>query len=215
MARQNSKTAPKKERKKDKRYRLELSLPSIFLWCFCFLFLLGWIFVLGILVGRGYLPGGAKSIAELPRKISELPEVIGSDQTSEEDVLKDIGKDPEFAFYEKLSIKKREAARQQSHAAVRPQPPAKKVEPPPRARDDASRPYTLQLASLEKEEPAAGLVKRLNAHGRPAYLTRAEVKGKTYFRVRCGRFASEKEAAEYNKRLADQEGLRGFVLKAE
>ena len=43
-----------KAKKKGKRYRLDLSRTSLFFWCLGTLFLLAWIFVLGILVGRGF-----------------------------------------------------------------------------------------------------------------------------------------------------------------
>jgi len=50
MARE--KTASKK---KAKKYQLEFSLGTMFFWCLGLFFLLAWIFVLGILVGKGML----------------------------------------------------------------------------------------------------------------------------------------------------------------
>jgi len=46
------KTASKK---KAKKYQLEFSLGTMFFWCLGLFFLLAWIFVLGILVGKGML----------------------------------------------------------------------------------------------------------------------------------------------------------------
>jgi len=42
-------------RKKSKSYQIELSISSIFFWSFGLFLFLGWIFALGIFVGRGFL----------------------------------------------------------------------------------------------------------------------------------------------------------------
>ena len=71
-----------------------------------FLIFLGWIFTLGVLAGRGLLPSGAKTLAELKNQIVRLQEMVGQKDTSELDEIKAVQKDSNFAFYDELSSKK-------------------------------------------------------------------------------------------------------------
>ena len=52
------KTSTKKTKKKPKKFLLELTFKSVFYWSGGLLFLLIWIFILGVLVGRGHLSFG-------------------------------------------------------------------------------------------------------------------------------------------------------------
>jgi cell division septation protein DedD len=130
------------------------------------------------------------------------------------DLIEAAEEDPEFAFYEKLSSKKEEVARQ-SRATAPEEPVPRK--PPVEARiplGDAV--YTVQIASLDNEIKAMSLVNRLVDRGyHDAYYYKAEIGGKAYFRVRCGRFQQREEAREYSTLLAEQEGIQGFVSFVE
>jgi len=64
------------KRKKGRRYHVDFSLVSLFFWGMGIFFLLVWIFVLGILVGRGFLPAGVKSLSELKAPIAKLQEMV-------------------------------------------------------------------------------------------------------------------------------------------
>jgi cell division septation protein DedD len=75
--------------------------------------------------------------------------------------------------------------------------------------------YTVQVASLDSENKAVKMADRLKNRGHPAYVKKVNVKGKTYYRVRCGRFSDKKEASEYEKLLAKQDKKKGFVIKLE
>jgi hypothetical protein len=230
MARKNTKKANGKGKGSANRYHFTFSLPSLFFWSFCLLFLLGWIFVLGIMVGRGVLPEGIHPITELAGRLTGRPKGSVSEE-GEGEIFEKKTKDPEFAFFEQLSIKKKEATKEnplpkkkeitrenptpkQNTAAPREIPGS--PDPPPSAgKPQARQPYTLQLASLESEHQAAMMVVRLNARGHPAYLSKAEIKGKSYYRVRCGTFDTEKEGNDYRALLLEKEGLRGVLYKVE
>jgi len=75
--------------------------------------------------------------------------------------------------------------------------------------------YTLQLASLENEIQAGKMTVRLTGQGYPAYYYRVDIKGKRFFRVRCGRFKDREEAGNFKKLLSEKQGLTGFVTKAD
>ena len=66
---------------------------------------------------------------------------------------------------------------------------------------------TLENASTQM----IGRPKRLSSSS--AIALKMMLKGKTYFRVRCGKFSDEKEARDYHRKLTEKEGLHGFILK--
>jgi len=203
-----------KAEKEKKNFRLELSRTALFFWSLGFLIFLGWIFTLGILAGRGLLPSGAKTLAELKNQIVRLQEMVGQKDTSELEEIKAVQKDARFAFYDELSSKKTPAV------SPRKEPPKKSAtaadnvkEPSPPS--PASGLYVVQVASLDREKQAFNMVNRLVKKGYPAYHYKIFIKGRGYFRVRCGTFKSRSEAVDIQRKLAEHEHLKGFVQKVK
>ncbi len=213
--------------KKNKRYQLEFSFTSLFFWSLGLLFILCWIFVLGILVGRGFLPEGVKNLTELRSQITKLQDMVSNKRHSELEAIKKSEKTPKFAFYEELSKNKEEpvkinkppakkVAKKEMETKTKPVekiaevPPAQE-EPLIPVKSDAK--YTVQIAALEREIQAIRKVNEMVGKGYPTYYLEAKVKGKKYFRVRCGRFSSRKEADEFLKLLAGREKIKGFVAR--
>ena len=205
-----------KTEKEKKGLRLELSRTALFFWGLGFLIFLGWIFTLGVLAGRGLLPSGAKTLAELKHQIVKLQEMVGQKDTSELDEIKAVQKDSNFAFYHELSSKK------VSEVPSKKRPPhktpkhkgatsnnVKKRDPSSPAKEH----YAVQVASLDREKQAVTMVNRLVNKGYPAYHYKIFVNGRAYFRVRCGAFKTKAEAVETQKNLAEKEHLKGFVQK--
>ncbi|MBW1701390.1 MAG: SPOR domain-containing protein [Deltaproteobacteria bacterium] len=214
---------------KGKRYNLELSLTSVFFWSLGLFFLLGWIFVLGILVGRGFLPEGVKHLTELRSQITRLQEMVSNKKPSDLDVIKNPDKDPKFAFYDELSQKKEEMAKTikqpikktaKEEVANEIKPIVKKAVALPE-QDKPIEPvkagpkYTVQIASLDSEVKAIRMANQMVDRGYPAYYVKAHVKGRIYFRVRCGKFESRKEAGEFERLLARREKAKGFVTRVD
>lgn len=205
----------KKDRggKAPKRYRVEFSRTSIVLWSAGAFFVLGWIFFLGVLAGKGLLPGGVKTLAELKAQIARLQQMISKRDRTELQRIKELHKDPKFVFYDELSEKKSE--------------PVRKAAPPPGRRKKGAvvRPdgkkamaggrYVVQVASLDSEARAAAMVKDLVERGYPAYSYKVFVRGRRYYRVRCGMFKSRAEAVDVKQRLARQEKLDGLVKRVK
>jgi cell division septation protein DedD len=75
--------------------------------------------------------------------------------------------------------------------------------------------FTVQVAALESRDMAEKMIGRLRAGGHPAYYYDVRIKGKTYYRVRCGRFLSRSEAEAYARSLSRKEGVKGFVSELE
>ena len=209
-------------KKKKKKHKIELTYPSMFLWGFFLFFLLGWIFILGILVGRGLLPGPVTAITGLKDHISKLPGVAGSGKTQGLKSQNKSNSDPKLVFYEKLSVKKEEAKkkwvpeRKKSEPLEKPEKPENPEKPRQiRAPPVDNAQYTVQIASLEDQNMAQKLIGELTSRGYPAYFYEAKVDGRIYYRIRCGRFVSRGEADDYAIRLATETGHKGFVSKLE
>ena len=193
----------KKAGKEAKRYSVEFSLTSIFFWGLGLLFLLVWIFVLGILVGRGFLLDGVKSFADLKAQ-------FGRFQDRDSVLIGERDKAPEFEFHYKLATKKKEAITEKSRTRVKKKidnkRKTKRIQP-----SQTGVVYTVQLASLENKTRAVELVNRLNERGYQAYFYQVNIGGKTYYRVRCGKFETKKQASDLQTLLAQNERLDGFV----
>ena len=221
-----------------KKYQFEMTSFSIFVWTFCLFFLLTWIFVLGILVGRGFFPSAVTAISDIKGQIGRLQGMVGKNH--EPEPRKEAVSDPKLAFYDRLSDKKDEAQKEKHHEKEGPQVPRKPVEAKeeaPKTAQPAPKPvphqenpsnggmhegakapsgqarYTIQLASLELASQAEKMTKRLVDRGFPAYYYDVKVKGKTYYRVRCGRFVTRKEAEAFVEKLKKEAGVKGFVTR--
>jgi hypothetical protein len=195
-----------KAKKNAKRYSVDFSVTSIFFWGLGLLFLLVWIFVLGILVGRGFLPNGVKSFTNLKAQFDRF-------QDRDSVIIGEAEKEPEFEFHYKLATRKNEAIADRSQTRVKERiDDGKKV---PQTEPDRSTVYTVQLSSLENKTNAAELVNTLKNHGYPAYYNKVDIGGKTYYRVRCGKFKDKKQASDLKILLAENERLDGFVTSAE
>jgi cell division septation protein DedD len=179
-----------------------------------------WMFVLGVLVGRGTSPvhfdteAFQKELADLRAAVVQKEKkrfrVFESEAAAE--------KAENLDFYENL--KKTPPDSPPSPAAKpapRPAPaPPRPAEAPAkeatadRAPASAARPagfgsdevpaskkpYTIQVASLRESKAADEMVEKLQAGGFPAYRERADIEGKgTWFRVRIGSFAGPTEAS--------------------
>ncbi len=171
-------------------------------------FLLAWIFALGVLVGRGFLPEGVQNLAELKKQLANLQDLARNRRSSELDEIKELEKVPEFQFHKTLG-------REGAAAADKPRPVAR---PKSSASPGSPKPaggYAVQLASLENGLQALKMVSHLVDQGYPAYFYAYTVNGKAHFRVRCGPFKTQAEAQDMASRLARREKLSGFVTRYE
>ena len=233
-----------KAKKKSKRYRMDFSRTSLFFWCLGTLFLLAWIFVLGILVGRGFFPQGVETLSKLRAPIARLRGVVDSRKASDLDPIKGLDKNPEFEFYDQLSVKKDELAKKNKSGAKKTGSQtelakrfetdtrsAKEVEAPKKNQTNFSEgggqtkpageiepmgtggAYTVQVASLDSESKAVKMAGQLESKGYPAYVHKVNIKDKTYYRVTCGKFKDKKEAGNFKSLLYQKEKIKGFVTK--
>jgi DedD protein len=235
MARKH--TSPKKGA--NKRYQIEMGPFSLFLWGCCALFFLAWIFVLGVLVGRGFLPGPESAFEDLKKQVAKLQEMTGKSKREEQTPQEKYPVDETLAFYARLEGKEEAAQKKGSNRPAskeggaqraleetsgrlpgkenrmrsETQKPDSGIQPPSVPPGEGA--FTLQLASLEEKAKAESLVRDLLSKGHDAYFYEVQVKGKTYFRVRCGRFTTRAEANEYAARLLQSLNMKGVVSHFE
>lgn len=228
--------AGSKAQKKDKgwRFRVNLGPLSIFLWGIFILFFMSWIFVLGIFVGRGFAPDEITDISEIKGELIRLTKPIENEtredtysaptDTTEETV-------PELAFFNRLTTKKDESrnnlkTEEKTSDRTVSEAPAKASAAPASGADNVkssgnsavksgSGQYTIQVASISELANAEKAVKELLEKGFDAYYYEATVKGKKYYRVRCGRFSDRAEAQIYSLKLEEKTGLKGYVTGVE
>ncbi len=206
----------KKATKKPKTYRFDLTLKSLFVWSMGLFLVLIWIFILGILVGRGDISFGKvkNKLAEVQGDISE----IGRSDTGAASP-----KNPKFAFYKELASKKKEAAVPQKPTPAKKPVSRKKtveslkpktaVKTPPKPAAKQGYQYIVQIASFQDRDKASALVEQLKKQNMVSFFSETQVKGKSYFRVKCGPYKTEKDADKVKKQIAEKNGLHGFVTR--
>jgi cell division protein FtsN len=195
----NRRSSPKKERR---RYAIQLTLSSLLLLSIGLVFLLAWVFSLGIMVGRGFLPSTIGSFSSLKEKAS---------QDVEEEAIHHLMplKDEELTFYEKLVSKKERAKKRlPPDRFSKDQDTKKEVSHVP----DNTLSYSVQVAALKDKGKTEKLVGRLTGLGYPAYYYQTLINDEIYYRIRCGPFPNLKEVRECAKRLADREGFEPFII---
>ncbi len=201
------------------------------LWGVGLLLLLTWIFVLGILVGRGSLPSALKIVPGLEGQVAKWQRMLSRRDSYEFDSEEDSNPDLKLSFYQELSTKKDQA---RGKVSGRPE----RAVSPVIERDDQlkgeeridkkiealrvelqNRPnktlYTLQIASLEDKQKAEDLMRRLTDLDYPVYLYQASVNGKRWYRIRCGKFREKEEARSFARKLAKEINMEGFVSTVE
>jgi cell division septation protein DedD len=78
----------------------------------------------------------------------------------------------------------------------------------PRSGEPSEKKWSVQIASMPERSAADSLAQDLSEKGYAAYVVTAEVKGRTYYRVRAGRFDARQDAESMRQELARQETYR-------
>ena len=71
--------------------------------------------------------------------------------------------------------------------------------------------YTIQVASCESMEYAQHLIERYTQRGYEPYMTRVEVDGQLYYRVRIGNFQAKSEAVSLKAELMDRYSVQAWI----
>lgn len=198
----NRKPTPEKERK---RHIFQFSFRSLFLLSIGVFFVLGWVFFLGILVGRGLLPNSIENFSFIKKKIVK-------DETEKKNDHVTPIKIDELSFYNHL-IDKKEKAKKKAPPATLSKNQVKKIEKTKLGQlKQEIRGYSIQVAALKDKAKTKKMVERLTRLGYQAYYYQILINGEMFYRVRCGPFSNIEKAKKNAKRLTDKEGFKPFIV---
>jgi cell division protein FtsN len=210
-------------------------------WGSAILFVAAWMFLLGVLVGRGTAPIEF-DIDSFQRGLLAKREAAGKEQEDQLNRQTGGGADQtDLEFYSLLKSSESDDQLSAPPAAKAPAPaPAEKApkptaaplraaetakKPPPATPSKTDRlaaspvpekapkgPFTVQVASLKEARAAEAMVARLAKKGYPAHAARIVISGKPWYRVQIGGLATRTEADRVVARLK-KEKLSPIVVQ--
>ncbi len=215
----------KEEKALTKKRKSSSSRKGLALWIFLIFFVSAWMFILGILVGRGTAPVQF-DIEKLQNELAALKE----DVVKEEMERFKIDSNPadnktEMNFYEELKVTKDEDSLNIDTSEQKKEPlpentvsEPKKIGPSEEAlsvkahqeskpetiskTDITIKNLTIQVASFKDPNVADEMVEELKKKGYPAYRSLGKIPGKgIWYRVRIGYFSTKSEADSMLKML--------------
>ena len=196
-----------------------------------------WMFVIGVLVGRGTMPIRFK-INPIKIELSRLKEADREKELEKIKAAADAANAPaDLGFYEELKKKTpppepKKTAESKVGSKKLPAPVKKEAKKPGRTRvikkkvtkspdikqavpqpPAGDRQYTIQAASIKELAEAEKMVAQLKDKGYPAYKTIGIVPDTgIWFRVRIGRYGSKAESADTLNRL-EKEGYKPILIQ--
>ena len=201
-------------------------------------FLCAWMFVLGVLVGRGTAPvkfnlaalgkkmaGPQKAASVKQGKIAPQKDAATVKDKTKLDFYEALKEDKEDT---KVSVRPKPKAAERKfekpvEKAAAPVKTAKQSKPPEKApskvkvaavakTSTASPTYTIQAASVRNAKDADRMIQKLKKRGYPAYRAIGKVPGKgVWFRVRIGTYKSKSEARPTLDKLK-KDGLKPILV---
>jgi len=159
---------------------------------------------------QGALRGGDVPANDVENKIGELAK-----QNAKKPDAKVAAKTPEVKKDEprleaKAEPKDEKKSEKKDEPKAEPKPEKKddkkleakvdvlpKAEAKPEKKDEPKKSkFALQLSSFQDKGEAQAYLEQVKSNGLPAYVTEAEIDGKTYYRVRVGKYASIDAASD-------------------
>jgi cell division septation protein DedD len=226
------KLAKKTSPRSQKKYFLQLTGKGFFL-TLCLLFLVsGWMFVLGVLVGRGTAPVNF-DIQALQKELIALKEsVLKQESRVIETAPGKTDSKATFDFYEVLKGKqqeeeikvppKKKKTLASSPTEPKPYKPPIKLQAPKEDKVTAPAPLiravkggimAVQVASTKDANSADEMVAKLKRMGYDAFRTVAKIAGKgTWYRVRVGPYRTRSDAQQVLRALR-KDAFEGIVVR--
>ena len=215
----------KEEKALSKKRKLSSSRKVLALWIFLIFFVSAWMFILGILVGRGTAPVQF-DIEKLQNELAALKEDVIREELERFKIDSNAADNKtEMNFYEELKVTKEEDRLNIETSEQKKEPlpentvsEPKKIGPSEEAlsvkahqenkpktisrTDITNKNLTIQVASFKDPNVADKMVEELKKKGFPAYRSIGKVPGKgIWYRVRIGYFSTKSEADSMLKML--------------
>ena len=211
-----------KETAKQKKQPQKPSGKKYFILFGIIFFISAWMFVLGVLVGRGTAPVHF-DIEKLQKDLAALKEaVLRKERQSLSVPPGSLAKGHELGFYE--ALKETRELPEKTDLLTKLPPRPKPVEPvvvQPRLREKfvptkpvplKQKRLSIQIASLKDPKAADRIVERLGKKGYPAYRVIGKISGRgIWYRVRIGYYQNRSEAEGMLKRLREDK-IKGIIV---
>jgi len=127
--------------------------------------------------------------AELPKLVPEAKPEAKKDEAKKSEK-------PEKSDRPEKSEKKDEAKKDESKKKSEDDKAVEKVEAKAEPKPEKKTRFALQLSSFQDKGEAQAYLEQVKANGLAAYVTEADVDGKTFFRVRVGKYSSVDAASD-------------------
>jgi hypothetical protein len=214
---------PKKKEKKASRK--EVPKKNTVFWICLILFISAWMFVLGVLVGRGTAPVHF-DIEKLQKELAALRSAVLEKELKRYKINSPDSPDkPELGYHEalkapdhdarrgkKTSVRAKAKRRKKTGQGLKKKMPTTAVRPF-KSRGVISGSLTIQVASSKELNFADKMVAQLKKKGYPAYRVTTEITGKgTWHRIRIGKFNNRAEAARFLDSLK-KKNIKGIIVK--
>jgi cell division septation protein DedD len=215
----------KEEKALSKKRKPSSSRKGLALWIFLIFFVSAWMFILGILVGRGTAPVQF-DIEKLQNELAALKEDVVKEELERFKIDSNAADNKtEMNFYEELKVTKDEDSLNIETSEQKKEPlpentvsEPKKIGPSEEAlsvkahqeskpetiskTDITNKNLTIQVASFKDPNVADKIVAELKEKGYPAYRSLGKIPGKgIWYRVRIGYFSSKSEAGSMLKMI--------------
>ena len=226
----------KEEKALSKKRKPSSSRKGLALWIFLIFFVSAWMFILGILVGRGTAPVQF-DIEKLQNELAALKEDVVQEELERFKIDSNAADNKtEMNFYEELKVTKDEDSLNIETPEQKKEPlpentvsEPKKIGPSEEAlsvkahqeskpetiskTDITNKNLTIQVASFKDPNVADNMVAELKEKGYPAYRSLGKIPGKgIWYRVRIGYFSSKSEAGSMLKMLK-KDRLNAILVK--
>ena len=226
----------REEKALSKKRKPSSSRKGLALWIFLIFFVSAWMFILGILVGRGTAPVQF-DIEKLQNELAALKEDVVQEELERFKIDSNAADNKtEMNFYEELKVTKDEDSLNIETPEQKKEPlpentvsEPKKIGPSEEAlsvkahqeskpetiskTDITNKNLTIQVASFKDPNVADKIVAELKEKGYPAYRSLGKIPGKgIWYRVRIGYFSSKSEAGSMLKMLK-KDKLNAILVK--
>ena len=182
---------------------------SIAGWLVLLFFVSAWMFILGILVGRGSIPAFFK-IDKLQNELIALKEAEIREEKSRVKINSNSkGKKTDLEFYEEL---KESATKKTTGDSPKIKKTDRRKQDVKKSNKIAKKRFTIQVASFRDSKDAKKMVYKLNKKGYSAYRIIGKIPEKgTWYRVRTGSFDTWEQAEQTLLRLR-RDNISGFIV---
>lgn len=211
MARSKNK-AKSEPNREHKRYRVEFTRAQLMVYALGLIAALTWMFVFGILVGRG-IPLTAPGDSSFKGQIAHL---LGLDRAREKarPEASKTWKTPEEMLQSLTYHEDLKGASGQPGSP--PAPPSETGAPNQGSVPAEASHYVLMVSSLRNKDNADMLISQLKAKG---YAPRMEAvqmaEAGLWYRVLIGRFGSRQEAQQFAAAFNQKENMQGLVIQVD